>query len=418
MNILIPFIEPIAPTLFWDSIAAQSIPSWTSFARASNAWSFNSSGVLTQSSSNVARYDYNPSTLAALGLLLEGARTNGIRNNTMVGAVAGTPGTKPNRWNFGSISGLSSSIPNVNAVNGMNYIEVRVSGTTSSGGTFPIEFEPSNGISAANGQFWANSLYVSVVAGSTANIDDLYISTNMADSGASYLGNLKTTIAPNATLTRYTSIQTLNNASTAFVYPGINIQVNSAGKAIDITLRIAIPQIEHLSSTSQTASSPILTTSAAVTRAADILTLTGAAQTILASAQGTVLFEVMESSNDTTGPYILRASGSGYEIYPSNTNSYPSTYNGTTILSTASAPTWTNSNRVALSWNGSGRTVIATGITPSTDSNIKAVSTAPSYVGSNGGNNAFFGWFPKTAIWSNRVTNSDLLNKVILNNPL
>lgn len=52
------------------------------FTRSGNAWAFNSAGTLTQYGTNVARFDYDPSTLACKGLLLEEQRINLLLNNT------------------------------------------------------------------------------------------------------------------------------------------------------------------------------------------------------------------------------------------------------------------------------------------------------------------------------------------------
>lgn len=62
--------------LLLDFVGGGALDSRITFTRASSATRVNSSGLIESVSSNVARFDYDPVTLACKGLLIEEARTN------------------------------------------------------------------------------------------------------------------------------------------------------------------------------------------------------------------------------------------------------------------------------------------------------------------------------------------------------
>ncbi len=71
----------------YGSFAALLTALGITFTRASSAYYTNSSGVLTSASSGAARFDYNPVTLTPKGLLLEGASTNLLLNSQGIGST-------------------------------------------------------------------------------------------------------------------------------------------------------------------------------------------------------------------------------------------------------------------------------------------------------------------------------------------
>ena len=78
---------------------------WT---RASTANRTNSAGNIELMGLGVPRLSYMYGSAPAL--LLEPQRTNSIRNSSMVGAAAGSPGTLPNNWASALLSGLTQTI--------------------------------------------------------------------------------------------------------------------------------------------------------------------------------------------------------------------------------------------------------------------------------------------------------------------
>jgi hypothetical protein len=253
----------------------------------------------TSTINSAPRFDHNPTTGESLGLLVEEQRTNSIRNNTMVGAVAGTPGTLPTNWVESIIAtGLTRQVVGTGTSNGVTYIDVKVSGTTSNANGWSIFFDASTQIAASSGQAWAGAAYVAIIAGSTANITDSRIRIVERNSGGGYIteNNVSYAAATASLINNRFSLARTFGATAAFVQYGLYFQAAS-GAAIDITLRIGLPQLEL----GAFATSVIPTTTAAVTRSADVASITGSAfSSWYRQDEGTVLMDGTNSALSTT----------------------------------------------------------------------------------------------------------------------
>jgi hypothetical protein len=77
-----------APSLALNFLDGSLDPRFT-FTRASNAWEFGNTGILTQYASNAPRFGYDQTTLASRGLLMEGEKTNFVLQSYYVAAAGG-----------------------------------------------------------------------------------------------------------------------------------------------------------------------------------------------------------------------------------------------------------------------------------------------------------------------------------------
>jgi hypothetical protein len=267
--------ERVLPKLALDFTTA-SLDSRVTFTRTGNtATVTNSSGDIASINANLPRFDFDPTTLVCKGLLIEEARTNSIRNNTMVGTVAGTPGTLPTNWGSGTgVAGLTREVIGTGTEKGIAYVDVKISGTAASGGSYGFGFETSTGVAAVQNQTWANSLYLKIAGGSAANINLFRAFFQENNSGGGYLTEANITITTPTTASlitqRYSAIRTIASATAAYLNSGFNFTFSS-GAVIDITIRIGLPQLEL----GAFPTSVIITGSGAVTRNADVATMTG-----------------------------------------------------------------------------------------------------------------------------------------------
>ena len=191
--------------------------------------------LATTNRQNFPRIDYS---LGTGNLLLEPQRTNSIRNSTMVGASVST-NTIPNNWGF-QMNGVTSTIIGSGIDNGLNYIDVRLSGTATN--FSQITFEQNTTIAATQNQVWTHSFYFKLTD-YTILPDSLRIQVNEFTSGGTFISGGQLAFTPTTTLTRIVQTRTNVNATCAYIIPYIFFNLTS-GNSYNFTFRISGNQLE------------------------------------------------------------------------------------------------------------------------------------------------------------------------------
>jgi hypothetical protein len=415
------------PTFYRDFLRIKSLnhgigPDIT-FTRTGTATFFNSSGVLTTSTANTPRFDHDPVTLASKGLLIEEARTNSIRNSQAGGSANGVvqtgSGIFPTNWGLSSNlpgTGLSREVIGTGTQNGFSYIDVRFSGTNTSGSSQNLGFalESGSNIAASAGQTWTHSVYLAIVQGSLVGTWSINV-VERSSTGVFLTHTFQSIATVSSSLARFTVTRTLTDPTTAFVNPGV-VTGLSHGSTIDLTLRIAAPQLERGSF----ATSYIPTTTAAVTRGPDVGVVTPISSFVNQSGEESMFSEfsayvfgpsfprVMQLDQGSTSSdnrnlfYLDQAGGtvaSGYHgaDVPQYGASAPYTLNSIAKIASGIA-----SNNGMTAVNGSLRTA-GTSITLRTTQNTHL------QLGNNRGSSSFLnGHLRKVAYWPTRLSDLQL----------
>lgn len=300
-------ITSFAPTTNWQRISNTRTMSITSeprflrpaFALASIApsdgidYTFRIAAPQTELSSVATAFipttNAPATTGVPLGLLIELSRTNSIRNaqaGSSIPGVIGSVGAMPTYWTAVAFGfGLSAEVVASGTEAGLSYVDVRFYGTNSSGNTGVMGYYPEF-IAASPNQTWTGSHYVKLQAGSTSGVDSF--ATNMIGRKVDQTGTGDTTavtFTPSASLQRVSATRALGSADTALVSTDITMYVLN-GQSIDLTLRLAAPQLEQGSFPT----SYIPTTTLSATRQADVAQITSVTSFVNQS-QGTLFSE-------------------------------------------------------------------------------------------------------------------------------
>jgi hypothetical protein len=247
------------PSLVLDFAGTGTLDSRVTFTRSTTGTYYNSSGVLTTAAINAARFDYNPSTLAPLGLLIEQSSTNLLTYSADFSNVA---------WVKVFATIASSSVV---APDGTNFQKLVESATLTSHAIY-------RPVTVTSGTSYTNSAYVKAA-------ERTFCTVGITDTGVDYTAivNLSTGTIVSTTAGSTSTITNVGNGiyrvsltrtvTATSVNPFIGIYNGSTTYNGDGTSGIYIwgAQLEALAF----ATSYIPTTTAQVTRAVDSASMIG-----------------------------------------------------------------------------------------------------------------------------------------------
>jgi hypothetical protein len=359
------------------------------------------------------RFDNTPAVAnSPLGLEIEESRTNSIRNSTMQGAVAGSPGTLPTNWIGPGLGTLTQTLA-YGTEYGMPYVDVRLNGTTSTTNA-AYYLDATNFIAAVNGQTWVASAYYKLAGGSLTNIDFVRIVAQDRTAANAVIGQTTVNITPTSSLQRG-SISRATSGTTAFMTGFVGIYFSS-GVAIDITLRIYQPQLEL----GAFATSAIPTYGAALTRAADVVTLSGAPLQIYGANQGAV---VIEAIRNTAAGAATRYLDDGQKLFYLSTATPPpiglsNDAGVTALLDTTGVSAVGVNQRAVASWVGTNGSLAANGDSVSKGAIGTRGATGTLYLGNSAAlDRCINGWVRGLSFYNVPLNDNTLRAKSVVGSP-
>ena len=242
---------------------------------------------------------------SAQRLLIEGQRTNSIRNPRGEGAIPGTPGTAPTNWGLFGTGGVDFNIVGTGTENNLPYVDIRISGTSTTGNGVLIRADQVYPVAAQN-QSWTHSMYARLVSGTLTGTLGFYVTVTEWTSGGAFLdqsSNVYTLTSGALSGARLAHTRTLANATAGLAGSQFGFAV-SVGVPIDCTFRVASPQLK-LGAFADTDIFPPVGTPGASTRGGELSSATLANLGIAANGACTVLWSGVISNFIAGGVHTI-----------------------------------------------------------------------------------------------------------------
>lgn len=211
--------------------------------RSTKSWGWGVAGALAEVAVDAPRWEFDPATLAPLGLGFAGPRVNLIRNPRGEGAVAGmigSGGALPTNWAFTNTSNTVCTVVGTGAEDGLPYVDVKLDMTGT--GNCSMNFETTTGAPVTGLTGYTSSVYMKVAAGAVANFNNLHTrirveaATVQNGANSSFAGITSGALRSQ----RWTAAHTTLADGT---FARVSLVLTSTATA-SITLRIALPSLE------------------------------------------------------------------------------------------------------------------------------------------------------------------------------
>lgn len=370
------------------------------FTRATTATTISSAGLVLPVSSGVARAYYDPTTLSYLGYLAEGARTNlCLQSESADNASWTKTDTTVTANSIVSPDGATTADLLTEGVAGTGAIAQTVTGTadvtqTESwhlkyGNTQWVFARIFNGANEVRGWF-------DLLNGAVGSVSNIGTGTGAA---------VTVKALPNGWY-RFTLSGNVGSAATA-----LNMQMSSASADASTTRVNNATRYQwgtQFESNASFASTYIPTTTASVTRNADVLTYASAGN--VSDTAGTSYAEFLMLGNLNSNQAVLSRDGNGRFPYMNTSINVATMYDGTTsFVSNASTTALNNVVKNASSWGGNGQRDSYNGTAVASAAFDGTMGSGALAIGCfNTGTAQLFGTIRNVRIWTRQLTDAQL----------
>lgn len=266
--------SPAPPTF---NFMTGTLPPGVTLTRASVGWHFDATGTLVSKAADLPRFEYDGNGIR--GLWNEPAATDVVRNSSGIGAVPGTPGTPPTNWTIPAPGGgLNCNIVGTGTEAGIPYIDLQYVGNRATNIAHLIDVETAPGPATVAGDIWGALAFAKIQSLTSGTVQTFRLSATPLNAGGGsltniILGGFTPPIGGTLLAGQVPGAGTMSDALTASMRPRYQITVLSG--PTDLVVRVGLPSFfrSAFGSSGGRRNSPIITTTAAVTRAVEVLTL-------------------------------------------------------------------------------------------------------------------------------------------------